>query len=258
MKEWDILSWKKDEKGIAYCEFSSPFQRGISALRILEPNDYSNSSLLLFLPVESQLNSRYGDGIREALLQKLHQKHNYIIVAPTFKVVPWYFDLDDSKTVLQESHIVYCIIPMLNEIYSLHEKKAFLLGYSKSGFGALNILFHHWDLIGGISIWDPVLTVKQDVFKTLYSNDGVIDFENKYNLEKNIERLRVENKTSLKIALSGYDYFHDQIQSMHHLLKKSGIKHLYDNSSFYEHIWHGGWLPMAMEMLNKIRKKTEI
>ena len=171
----------------------SEYQAKPTEIRILVPDKLALKDrldatqprrVLYVLPVEAGRESKYGDGLAEVKRLDLHNKHGLICVAPTFAHLPWYADHPTDKTIRQESYFVKVVVPFIDRTYQLDEKRRmdassvriqahadgrgvhptpvnkesrWLLGFSKSGWGAWSLLARNPDLFGRAAAWDAPL-----------------------------------------------------------------------------------------------------
>src|ERR1700676_446839 len=86
---------KKDRNGFLVHEVRSPYQAGVTHIRVLLPDKLEPGKrypVVYVLPVEAGNEKHYGDGLLEIKKENLHNKLQAIFVAPTFAQLPWYAD----------------------------------------------------------------------------------------------------------------------------------------------------------------------
>ncbi len=130
----------------------------------------------------------------------------------------------------------------------------FLLGFSKSGWGAMNILISHAYLIDGILIWDAPLStrgIEKWGMQQIFGNED--NFNNNYFLlrENGIKHEALKNKI---IIIGGYDYFEDSSIEFLDLLDENEIEYFHDNTLSYPHKWDKNWIYKLLTYCNLILK----
>ena len=108
------------------------------------------------------MSERWGDGLSEIERLGLHDRHNLICVQPTFSHLPWYGDHATDKTIRQESHLVKVCMPLVDRKFrQAKTQRRLLLGFSKSGWGAMSLLLRHPNLFAKAAAWDAPFTKKK-------------------------------------------------------------------------------------------------
>jgi S-formylglutathione hydrolase FrmB len=163
-----------------------------ATLRILTPTGGINNHtrFLYLLPVQSGTPSTfnyyapYGDGMTVAHQLQLNDTYNLVVVAPSFNEPiptfqqstgpdPWYGDHPSNRWIRQESYFVNDIVPLVDSLYPTRNKQRLLLGYSKSGWGALNLILRHPDVFDAAASWDAPLMLNTVVPRS-YSGEDIV------------------------------------------------------------------------------------
>lgn len=257
--KFKIVKQYKDENNIIHIHIVSPYQPDTNDIRILLPEqipDKQQLDILLVLPVEQKLNSVYGDGLLTLQKQKLHNKLNFICVAPSFSFVPWYGDHPEKDTLKQESFLLQAVLPMLRQEFQNKELRFFLLGFSKSGWGAMSLLLRHPYLFQAIAVWDAPLTVKHPYHSIMSVIFGSQENFNNYYLKNLLIKERYVFQEKRRIALLGFDCFRAEMYEMHRLLDHLQIPHYYYEGPQTEHNWHSEWTIAAVHYLRDMAKKN--
>lgn len=253
----------KDEHGFVRHQVESPYQDGVTELKVLVPDSQAEPAslkLMLVLPVEKQGEYRWGDGLLEVQKEGLHQSLNLLCVEPTFSALPWYADHPTDVKLRQESHLIEAVLPILRWHYpsARHDRDGRLLvGFSKSGFGAWSLLLRNPQLFGRAGVWDaPLMLEKPNKYGAgpIFGSDE--NFE-KYAIAdllraKQNELAEVDDKTAaVRLIHAGYVNFQSDHESIERLLKELKIPHSYRLNPSIEHHWASGWLPvMIRELVN--------
>lgn len=250
----EISPAAKDADGFLRHEVRSPFQAGTTEIRVLLPDDVESVKpcrVMFVLPVEAGREQRYGDGLGEVRRQNLHNKHQLICVAPTFSHIPWYGDHPTEPTIRQETYLLDVVLPFVRREYPVKPgaDNCLLLGFSKSGWGAVSLLVRHPEVFGRAAAWDaPLMETAATKYgmQTVYPTQEAFE---PYRLDKALTRAAAKLKGSTRIGLFAYGSFRQQHLAAHELLDKLGISHEHRDGPQREHTWSGGWVPEAVEFL---------
>jgi hypothetical protein len=124
-----------------------------------------------------------------------------------------------------------------------------LLGFSKSGWGAFSLLLRHPDVFAKAVAWDaPLMMTKPNN----YGMEGV--FATQENFEKyQISRLFETRAKTLgkepRLMLLGYASFRAHHVEAHQLMQRLDIAHEYRDEKKTPHTWHSGWVAPGMKWL---------
>jgi S-formylglutathione hydrolase FrmB len=234
-------------------DVDSPYQEGRTQIRVLLPKGVDASrrhSVIYVLPVEAQDETKYGDGLLEIQKQGLHNKHDAIVVMPTFSATPWYCDHPSEVTLRQESHFLNVVVPFVERSYPVAKgpEGRLLLGFSKSGWGAWSLLLRHPGLFSRAVAWDAPMMLEK-----IGPWDSAALFGTQENFESycvsHLLRARASKFENQRLFLPGYGEFREQHVQMHNLLGELRIPHEYRDGPERKHNWHSGWLPDAVDVL---------
>jgi S-formylglutathione hydrolase FrmB len=252
--EISITPAVKDPDGFLVHEVRSPFQAGVTQIRLLPPEALESGQkypIIYVLPVEASRESRYGDGLKEIKQLKLHNQRKSIFVAPTFSQLPWYADHPTNPEIRQESYFLKAVVPWIDQNYPVRAEAdgRMLLGFSKSGWGAFSLLLRHPDLFGKAAAWDAPLMMDQP---GKYGNGPIFgtqaNFES-YRLDKLLEQQAGQFQTRKRLVLLGYDAFRQEHSQAHELMERLKIVHAHRDGPTRKHDWHSGWVAEAVELL---------
>jgi S-formylglutathione hydrolase FrmB len=84
-----------------------------------------------------------------------HNKYNLTIVEPSFGIEPWYADNPRDSTRRYETFMTKDLLPWVtqNLVRTGHEQN-WLIGFSKPGIGAQDLILRHPDLFTLAASWD--------------------------------------------------------------------------------------------------------
>ena len=249
--------------GIAHHLLESPFQGKTTTLRVLPPDELKEGQryrVLFVLPVHEDGNFRHGDGLLEVKKLNAHSEHQLICVAPAFSSESWYADHDQNPAKLDESHFLKTVIPFVESNYPVRTDREgrLLIGFSKSGWGALTLLLRHPDKFHKAAAWDPGIRIDMG------PSDGDFDREQRirrdFGSDENFEKFRVSTLLKKRGKKLGDEtrlfYFNCRGNRrtqggarLHDLMVREGIPHRYVVDAHRDHRWDSGWMPVALEFL---------
>ncbi len=277
----------KDADGFITYTIYSPRQAKPTKLRILLPDEPAKSAgadrsaakpaplrVLYVLPVEAGEGNRYGDGLAEVRKLGLHNRYRLICVEPTFSALPWYADHPTDPNCRQESYLIQDVLPFVERTFHLPDDPncRLLVGFSKSGWGALGLLLRHPDIFAKAAAWDAPLTETSPNkygMKDIFAAQANFD---KYRITALLAAAAAADATAApganaapgspaaahaaqfldrpaRLALHGYGNFRAQHQAAHELMTKLQIPHDYRDGPARKHHWSSGWLPDAVEFV---------
>ena len=227
-----------------------------TTLRILEPTNPAPGQphrFLYVLPVEpgvTDLNSQFGDGLEQARLLNLQNLYNLTLVAPSFPIDPWYGDNDINPDRRLESFVVKAVVPFVDQLDAAGpDPERWLVGFSKSGFGALTLIFRHPDVFDAAAAWDAPAQ--------LTTSPGLQwDMADTYGTEANFVQYEIPGLvaedyapflTSNRIWISGdVALYTADMATLDQQMTSAGILHTYVGGVVRSHSWSSGWLQIAI------------
>jgi S-formylglutathione hydrolase FrmB len=250
----DGASAERNDQGFVCHRIESAFQAGVTSIRVLLPDRAESGQrfpVLYVLPVEAGDGNRYGDGLLECKRQGIHNKHNILCVAPTFSNLPWYADHPSDPQIQQESYFLNVVIPLVDAAYPTINKPSgrFLIGFSKSGWGAFSLLLRHPDTFAMAVAWDaPLMKERPDQFG-MGPIFGTQDNFEKYQIARLLQQRARQFQEKARLSHHGYGNFRGHHEQTEKLLVERQISHQYRDGPKRKHDWHSGWLPEGVEML---------
>lgn len=254
------------ERGFWEYSLPSEFLSKPARVQVLLPDPIDPQKqypVLYVLPVDSSANERWGHGLEEARKADVANKFGVICVYPIIESgTPWYGNHATDKGNRQDDFIVRTLVPSIDARYPTKKDKEarWLIGFSKSGWGAYTLLLRNRDCFGYASAWDaPFMLNGEDHGKGwgplgLSENFGTIEAM-KASLPT---KLAVEDTAWLKqrnrlVLGVGIDWG-DQCKQMHQLLEANAIPHIYRADLLLKHEWKSGWFaPMVEELVRLAR-----
>ena len=257
-----------DANGVNYYDVRSADDGfGTQTLRIVQPTNPAPGvphNFLYVLPVEPQSGTTYGDGIDTLLSQDAQDKYNLTIIEPSFPIDPWYADNPSDPSVQFETFLTKDLVPWVTRNFSEpapqfgglagHEQN-WLIGFSKSGLGAEDLILRHPDLFAVAASWDfPADTSSYDQFgpssADVYGTDS--NFQANYRLTPSfVDAHKAPFLNQNRIWIGGYFNFQGDVADYDALLSSEGVLHTTETPQPMAHRWDSGWVPAALSALSQ-------
>jgi len=250
----EISPAEKGPGGVLVHRVRSEYQSGQTLVKVLLPDGLEEGKryrVLYVLPVESGDGRHWGDGLGEVAKHDIHNKHQLICVFPTFSHLPWYADHPTDPEIRQESYLLKVVLPLVESRYPALRRPEgrLLLGFSKSGWGAFNLLLRNPGVFGKAAAWDAPLTEDRPLrFDMGPIFGGQENFE-KYRILALLESRAPELRKGSRLVLVGYDGFRTAHVETHRQMVAWNIPHVYRDGPRRKHHWQSGWLPEAVGLL---------
>lgn len=239
----------------------SDFQAGETRVYVLLPEaaksalsagETNRFPVIYLLPVEAGTGVQWGNPMIEAARLNLANRLSAILAYPTFSALPWYLDHPDTQTLKQETYFIRDVLPKVESTYPARRDRdgRWLLGFSKSGWGAVRLLVRHPDLFGRAAAWDAPLMMDEPrygVNEIAGSKENFVTNRIEHLLRTGSHLLG--GATSPRFLLTGYDNFRDQMRRAHALFEELKIPHEYRDGPQRKHHWNSGWVEETAQWL---------
>jgi len=256
----------KEQEGVWEFRVPSEYDGGDGVVHALLPDTLEPGKtypVMYILPVERKIDGTFGNGIQEARKADLANRFDIICVYPVFGKVPWYANHPTDPSIRQEDHLIKAVIPFVEKTWPvIQDKEArWLLGFSKSGWGAYNLLFRHPDVFGYAAAWDVPFMIDGEDPKD-WGPMGIKHvmgtkehFQANYVPTKlaTAARDRLTDKTRLVLGLG--KFWAGQTRKMDAHLTQLGIPHSYLTEYLGKHHWESGWFPPVAEELIRVARE---
>ncbi|MEZ6047439.1 MAG: alpha/beta hydrolase-fold protein [Planctomycetaceae bacterium] len=234
----------------------SEFQRTETEIMILLPAQLKPAQkypVLFLLPVEAGTGKKWGSSLQAAIDAKLVDRFKVICVMPTFADLPWYADHPTDPRLKQESYFIKEVMPLVEQHYPVSNRSEdrYLVGFSKSGWGAWSLLLRHPDLFHKAMAWDAPLMLDHPGPYGTQPIFGTEENFRKYQLTEQLQEQAATLQQEVRLYHWGYDAFRKQHAEMNTILNDLEIKSVYRDGPQREHHWESGWLGDAVELLLK-------
>ena len=224
-----------------------------TTLRVLRPQHPAAGeahNFLYALPVEALDGTDFGDPISTLAALDAQDQYNLTIVAPSFGATPWYADNPVNANIRFETFMASELQPWVQANLSTtdHEQN-WLIGFSKSGFGAQDLILKHPDEFTLAASWDfPADMSTYAQYGGATDNYGTdANFQANYRLTQAfVDAHKAPFTIANRIWIGGYIDFQQDIVDYNALLTSEGISHTLGPVQVVPHRWDGGWVAGAL------------
>jgi S-formylglutathione hydrolase FrmB len=214
------------------------------------PTANEEHSFLYVLPVQGGLDqSAWGDGLNQLQQLDVEDQYNATIIEPLFPIESWYADSATDPTINYETFMSTLLPAWVDSNFATSgTENNLLIGFSKSGYGALDLLFKHPDVFDAAAAWDFPADMTSYTDYGAAANYGTdANFQNNYRLTGSfIDTWKAPFTTEDRIWISGYDVFRNDVSDFDALLTSHGVLHTLSPQTFDAHNWFSGWLSGAV------------
>jgi cytochrome c2 len=234
------------------------------AVRILVPQHPSTAyahSFLYALPVDAGLTGQtFGNGLNQLASLDVEDQYNATIIEPIFPMDSWYADNPTDASVDYETFVSTILPQWVDGRFSTTgNEKNLLIGFSKSGYGDLDLLFKHPTVFDVAAAFDfPADTTSYQGFGPSSANDygTQANFQNNYELDQSfINTHKAPFTAQDRIWISEGPLFGPQIADFNNLLTSQGVMHTLSTTETNDaHSWTSGWLSNAVAGLYGLEK----
>jgi hypothetical protein len=247
-----------DSTGIvSYNVISANDGYGTQTLRVLTPTNPAPGvahNFLIVLPVEPGLGSTYGDGLQTLQSLDAQDQYNLTIIEPTFTADPWYANNPNDPNLQYETFMTQELVPWIKQNLAITgNEQIWLVGFSKSGYGAQDLIMKYPQLFTLAASWDfPADMSTYDQYSDsadIYGTDA--NFQANYRLTAAfIEAHDAPFLQNNRIWIGGYSLYQTDVTDYDALLTSEGVAHTTeDPMQEAAHSWDSGWLPSALAAL---------
>ncbi len=241
-----------DSTGIQYYDMLSDNDGyGVQTLRVLQPTHPTAGvahNFLFVLPVEAGLGDEYGDGL--ATLQSLdaEDQYNLTIVEPTFYIQPWFANNATDPNLQYETFMTNELVPWVDShLSTTGTEQNWLIGFSKSGYGAQDLILKHPNLFALAASWDfPAGMTTTAQYSSTPNYGTQANFAANYELTSAfLTAHEAPFQTSNRIWIEGGSLYSGDVSNYDSLLTSKGILHTLGQTQSVPHLWTSGWVPNA-------------
>lgn len=249
-----------DSNGVTYYRVRSVYQgyreQIIRVSQPARPVPGKSPSLLFVLPVDtgvSTLSSTWSDGLEELRLLNIPDRFNMTLVAPSFNYEPWYGDNVINPLRRMESFIIHDLVPFGDTLVAGSEsRRRYLIGFSKSGNGALFLILRNPHMFTAAAAWDcPAELNSISAFSALPKNFGNQAKYDLYGIPALIAQKADAFRGTNRLWIAGHEgVFTADMVKLHNRLCAASIPHTWVQGGPRVHAWRSGWLDEAVSDLD--------
>jgi S-formylglutathione hydrolase FrmB len=259
------IRWSVSVPGLQQYTVRSEYQSVPARVEILLPDHLDPQRkypVVYILPVEPEHRNEYGHGLVEAQKADIANKYEVICVYPSFAAVPWFGNHADDPGIRQLDYILHSLIPGIDSKYPTQPDKEgrWLIGFSKSGWGAFKLMLQFPDIFGYAAAWDAPFMLSGD---NTGDEWGPVGIKSVYGTKETFQqalpfKLASEQAGYLRqrcrLVLGGSDGWKTNVEDMHALLNQLNIPHVHRPDLNLPHRWASGWFPPLMEDLARVAR----
>ena len=248
-----------DTNGVATYNMTSPIVSGgtTEPLRVLTPTNPAPGvahNFLIALPVEPGEGTTYGDAMSTLESLNAQNQYNLTIVEPSFAIDPWYADSATDPNELMETFMTDQLVPWIKaHLATTGKEQVWLIGFSKSGVGAQDLILKHPNVYTLAASWDFPDSPSYDALgsseATAYGTNA--NFLANYQLSQNfVNTYAAPFAQQKRLWIGGYYYFDWDVYN-DYAPELTNAHVLYDAESATQmaHNWGSGWVPGALAAL---------
>ncbi|MDD7885753.1 hypothetical protein [Flavivirga sp. 57AJ16] len=226
---------------------------------INSPLDVNKELNIVFvLPVKQGQTYNFGDpltNLKDSSFYTKEVKDNVIFIHPIFKNIPWYANHPTDITIQQQTDSKNFVTFIKNKYSNFLSLNVSMIGFSKSGWGALSLLMHQPTIADHVFIWDAPLGIDELTFGyemvPVFVNDAHFDT---YDLNTRLpsEAVNLENKG---IYIGGYhefEVFSELITD--EFVNYPNIDYVLDDTLSFGHAWNIEWMESLFREVDFILK----
>jgi hypothetical protein len=249
-----------DANGVEYYDvISANNGPGPQVLRVLRPKNPAVGvphRFLYVLPVEPGLGTTYGDGMQVMEGLDAQDQYNLTIIEPSFGIDPWYADNPNDPNLQYDTFMSQELVPWVQKnLATTGTEQNWLIGFSKSGYGAQDLILRHPDLFTLAASWD--FPADMGSYNQLGSSPAAnygtdANFQANYRLSSSfLDAHKTPFLTNNRIWIGSYQLFPTDVADYDTLLTSEGIQHTTEPPTNMPHDWGGGWVPLALAALSQ-------
>jgi hypothetical protein len=253
------VSYLSSARGVkSYSVISDSNGAGSQIVRVLSPSNPAPGmahNFLVVLRVGAGLGSSYGDGLQTLQALGAQNRYNLTIIEPTFALDPWYADNPFYSYYRYETFMTQDLVPWIkHNLATTGHEQIWLLGFSKSGLGAQDLILKHPDLFTLAASWDfpASMSSYSQYGDSTFSYGSNANFQEHYRLTADfLAAHKASFQRDSRIWIGGYALFRKDISDYSAMLTAAGIAHMTEKPSHMIHRWNSGWIGLAMAALHQ-------
>ena len=248
-----------DSNGVKYYPVTSVYQGSDQqVIRVLEPTNPVAGKprrILYVLPVDQGVDttdSTWSDGLEELRMLDVQDRFNMTLIAPSFNYNPWYGDNATAPSLRMESFIIDDLIPWGDTFLKGTVPQRYLIGFSKSGNGVLDLMLRHPSVFNAGAAWDsPAQQSSLSASFDLPENFGTQANYNTYFIPSLVASNAAAFTQQDRLWISGDQAaWTADMDTLNTQMTAAGIAHTWVAGPTRAHSWNSGWLNGAVTDLD--------
>jgi len=249
-----------DAHGVrSYLVISPDNGPGAQILRILVPMHPAGGvphNFLYVLPVQPGVSDAFGGGLNTVRRLDAQDQYDLTIIEPSFGTDPWYANNPRNPDIQYETFMTRELVPWVEKNLAItgHEQN-WLIGFSKSGLGAQDLILKHPDIFALAASWDfpaDISSYDELGFDSASSYGTNANFQANYRLTAAfVNAHKGPFVQQRRIWIGGSSEFPVDMSDYAKLLTKEGIFYTREVPQPMLHSWASGWVPIALAALRQ-------
>ncbi len=266
-------AWSYDSaRGSWKSEIESQWGDGPVSLEVIAPpaNTAAAPAVVYVLPTQSS-GTDHGDPLGDVILHHLASRLGVIFAYVHFSGPTWFGENPLRPTFRPDLALREDVVPAVERRFHADPRPShrLLMGFSKSGWGAVCMLARAPDFWGYAATWDAPLLSERSEYG-LWDTDSYGTPES-FELQRPAVLLAIASfrlHAPARIILAGecipgpgtIGQFKDRsdVRAEHRLLDALGIPHVYRPHMRYQHHWNSGWFHHLAEQLVQLSRKAPL
>lgn len=232
---------------------------GPQVIRILKPTNPTagvGHNFIYTLPVQPGVdNITFGDGLDYLQSINAQNTYNVTIIEPSFYLDPWYANNPKDPNIKYETFMTKELQPWVQaHLASSGTEQHWLIGFSKSGYGGMNLLLKHPTVFTVGAFWD----FPADMTYTTFGSDTAANYGTQTNFQNNyqltasfVNKYKTPFTSTNRIWIGSYGLYQNDMADFDALLTAQGIPHTTETPTQRAHVWTSGWVTSALSALAK-------
>jgi hypothetical protein len=181
-----------------------------------------------------------------------HDRHQVICVAP--ELGGWYGNSRSDPENRRADYLMQVVVPLLESRHATvpGPDGRLLLGFSKSGWGALSLILLNPDSFGFAASWDAPLSWSTEKMNGQFGSGmqyGSLENYQHHHPVLAARRNPEPFRQRKRLVVLGRSFWKKDNLLYHTVLDELGILHHFDDELRFPHDWHPGWVGPALEAL---------
>ena len=183
---------------------------------------------------------------------RAHDRHQVICVAP--ELGGWYGNSLTDPGERRADYLMQVVVPLIEQRLSTvpGPEGRLLLGFSKSGWGALSLILLNPAVFGYAASWDAPLSWSTEEMDGRFNSGRQYGSLENYQHHHPVLAARRDPEPfrhRARLVVLGRSVWHQDNRFYHEVLTDLGIPHHFDDDLCFPHDWHPGWVGPALEAL---------